>query len=417
MNCECCSVSGGEFMRLHIHTLGDFDITYGENSILKKSSRSYRLFKLFKYFITFRGRKLLPETIIESLWENNESCDPKSVLRTQIFRLRQILSKIPMQEIDKSRYFNISFSNGYYCFELGDMTILDTEEFEKYIGQGNSKKFDDINETIELYRKALSLYKGPYLLENSYETWLVPIRNHYSRLYLKTFFKLMEILKEKEEYLSIIELCEEAIIIEPYEEALHIYLIEAMLKTGQIKNAMSHYEYITSVLNNELGVKSSPGLKNIYRKIQSYYDEKSEAGIESIRTKLAEDFLDGALLCDSDYFRFLFNIGQRNSFRDGKMNFISLITIGCENTNEHSKEEINKYVKAMSNVLEKSLRKGDVYSFWNDTQILVMLHGAKEESLEKIETRIRKSFHSIAKTNNCNLGIEFLPLTSKQNIV
>jgi len=404
-------------MRLHIHTLGDFDITYGENSLLKKSSRSYKLFKLFKYFITFRGRKLLPETIIESLWEDNESCDPKSVLRTQIFRLRQILNKIPINEVDKSRYFDISFSNGYYCFELGDMAVLDIEEFEKYITQGNSRKFDCADETIELYRKAISLYKGPYLLENSYETWLVPIRNHYNRLYLKTFFKLIEILKDREEYINIIELCEEAIIIEPYEEALHIYLIEAMLKTGQIKNAMSHYEYVTSVLNNELGVKSSPGLKNIYRKIQSYYDEKSEAGIESIRTKLAEEFLDGALLCDSDYFRFLFNIEQRNSFRDGKMNFISLITISYENTNELSKEEINKYTKALSKVLEKSLRKGDVYSFWNDTQILVLLHGAKEDCLEKIETRIRKGFRSVSKTDNYNLGIEFLPLTSKQNIV
>lgn len=224
-------------------------------------------------------------------------------------------------------------------------------------------------------------------------------------------------LKEKEEHTNIIELCEEAIIIEPYEEALHIYLIEAMLKTGQIKNAMSHYEYITQLLNNEMGVKSSPGLKNIYRKIQSYYDEKSETGIESIRAKLGEEFLDGALLCDSDYFRFLFNIGQRNSYRDGKMNFISLITISCENTNDQYKEELNRYIKDMSSALEKSLRKGDVYSFWNDTQILVMLHGAKEDSLEKIETRIRKSFNNVSKINNCIVGIEFLPLTSKQNII
>jgi len=57
-------------MKLNIYTLGDFDITYGENSILKESGRSYKLFKLFKYLVTFRGRKLLPETIIESLWED-----------------------------------------------------------------------------------------------------------------------------------------------------------------------------------------------------------------------------------------------------------------------------------------------------------------------------------------------------------
>ncbi|HPW41272.1 MAG TPA: BTAD domain-containing putative transcriptional regulator [Bacillota bacterium] len=403
-------------MKLNIYTLGDFDITYGGNSILKESGRSYKLFKLFKYLVTFRGRKLLPETIIESLWEDYEYSDPKSVLRTQIFRLRQILNKINVKETEKSRYFNITFINGYYCFELGDMVFLDAEDFEKYIRQGDSKKYNSINETIELYRKAISLYKGPYLQENSYETWLVPIRNHYSRSYLKTLFKLVEILKEKEEYADIIEMCEEAIIIEPYEEALHIYLIEAMLKTGQIKNAMSHYEYITSLLNSELGVKNSPGLRNIYRKIKTYYDEKSEAVIESIRMKLTEDFNSGALLCDSDYFRFLFNIGQRNSLRDGKMNYISLITISSKNTIKHNKDEMKKRTKALSNILEKSLRKGDVYSFWNDTQILIMLNGAKEDSLGKIETRIRKGFCSIAETDNYSLDINFLPLTSKQNM-
>jgi len=66
--------------------------------------------------------------------------------------------------------------------------------------------------------------------------------------------------------------------------------------------------------------------------------------------------------------------------------------------------------------LEKSLRKGDVYSFWNDTQIIIMLNGAKEDSLEKIETRIRKGFRSIAETDNYSLDINFLPLIPKQNM-
>lgn len=404
-------------MRLNIHTLGDFDISFGEQSQLKESSRSYKLFKLFEYFITFRGRKLLPETIIENLWQDKESNDPKNVLRTQIFRLRQIMKKILPEDIDPAKYYEISFSNGYYTFELGELADLDIEEFEKSIEQGDSRKSENVEETIEFYSKALKLYKGPYLSENSYEAWLVPIRNHYSRLYLKTLFKLVEILKEKDEPIKIIELCEEAIIIEPYEEALHIYLIEAMLKTGQIRNAMSHYEYITSLLSKEMGVKSSPGLKNIYRKIQSYYDEKSESGIENIRAKLEESTFNGALLCDSDYFKFLFNIGKRNSQRDNTVDYMGLITINCDNRSMNSEEELKKIVKLMSTVLEKTLRKGDVYSYWNDTQILVMLHGAKEEYLGKIETRIKDNFYKLISAGNYRLSIEFTPLASQQNIV
>ncbi|MCQ1529368.1 MULTISPECIES: BTAD domain-containing putative transcriptional regulator [Lutispora] len=404
-------------MELYVHTLGDFDISFGGQSLLKESSRSYKLYKLFEYFITFRGRKLLPETIIENLWQGNESNDPKNVLRTQIFRLRQIFKKILPKDIDESKYFNISFSNGYYCFEIGELAILDVAEFEKYIRQGDSKKSENIDDAVKLYKKALKLYKGAYLSENSYEVWLVPIRNHYSRLYLKALFKLIEILKEKEEYIGIVELCEEAIIIEPYEEAIHIYLIEAMLKVGQINNAMSHYEYITSLLSKEMGIKSSPGLKNIYRKIQDYYDEKGETDIGNIKTRLEDSSLNGAMLCDTDYFKFLFNIQKRKELRDGKSDFISLITLRCDDKNRCDIEELKKRVRIMTGVLEKSLRKGDVFSFWNDTQIIILLHDAKENSLGEIETRIKKNFSGIVKPDSFKISIEFLPLTSEKNVV
>lgn len=405
-------------MELRIHTLGDFDISFEEQSILGDTNRSYKLIKLLEYFITFRGRKLLPETIIENLWSDNEYSDPKNVLRTQIFRLRQILKKTPAKDIDISQCFNISFSNGYYCFELGKQAVLDVEEFENYINQGDKVKENDIDEAIKLYKKALQLYKGPYLSENAYEVWLIPVRNHYRRLYLKTIFKLLEMYKEKEDYASIIEQCEEVIITEPYEEALHIYLIEAMLKIGQIKNAMSHYEYVTSLLNKEMGVKSTPALKSVYRKIQSYYDEKSETNIKSIVTKLEESSVDGALLCDSDYFRFLYNIEKRKSLREeGKSIIMSLITLDYQGKDKNKNDELTKIIKIMSGVLQKSLRKGDIYSFWNDTQILIMLNGAKEEGLEKIKTRIMRNFNNAAKTNICKINVEFLPVMEDRNII
>ena len=101
----------------------------------------------------------------------------------------------------------------------------------------------------------------------------------------------------------------------------------------------------------------------LYRKIKSYYDEKSEAGIENIRMKLTEDFNSGALLCDSDYFRFLFNIGQRNSLRDGKMNYISLITINCKNTNKQSNEEMKKRIKALCKRQYKRYQKRAYFGY------------------------------------------------------
>ena len=94
-------------MRLYIHTLGDFDISIEGRSLMENSSRSYKLIRLFEYFITFKGRKLLPETIIENLWQDSESDNPKNVLRTQIFRLRQTMKRIIPESLDMSKYYYI----------------------------------------------------------------------------------------------------------------------------------------------------------------------------------------------------------------------------------------------------------------------------------------------------------------------
>ena len=403
---------GDEYMVLYIKTLGDFDIQIGEESLLKETNRSYRLFKLFQYFITFRNKKLLPEAIIDTLWEDNESDNPKNMLRAQIFRLRQIIKKFLPEDADSSKYMNITFTNGYYTLEMGELAVIDIDEFENQIAKGDSYIFSDIEKAIESYKSALDIYRGIYLEENSYDVWLVPIRNYYRRLYLKTLFKLLDIYKEHDEQEKTIELCENSIIIEPNEETIHIYLMEAMLKLGQIKNAMSHFEYISSILEKEKGAKFSPGMRDINRKIQNYFAEKGEVDILNIKTKLEDESTSGPLLCDSDYFKFLFNIQKRKRVTEEK-DIICLITLNCNYICQL--DELSSFNKIMKEVLYKTLRKGDAFSFWNDTQILILLQEAKEIGLMNIEERVRKNVLSFTK-KPLNISIKFIPITSEQAV-
>lgn len=404
-------------MYLHIKTLGDFDICCGNESLLEETKRSYKLYRLLQYFITFRNKKLLPEVIIENLWQDQESNDPKNMLRTQIFRLRKMIKKYLPTDADESKYFCITFANGYYCFETGELVVLDFVQFEELINQAMEKENEDVDEAIKLYEEAFYLYRGPYLSVNSYEVWLVPIRNHYRRLYIKLLLKLIELYKQKDEYNKIIELCEKAIIIEPYEESIHICLMEAMLKLGQIKSAMSHYEYISSLLSKELGVKSSPGLKEIYKKIQSYYDEQGETDLNSIKNKLEEGPVEGALFCDLDYFKFLFNVEKRRSTRNENIGYMSLITLKGDNKDARKSDGLSKNTKVMLDVLEKTLRKGDVYTSWNDNQMIVMLTNAKKEGLKTIENRIKSYYYKVTKNYSDDISIKFTPLSSDNGFI
>ncbi len=68
---------------------------------------------------------------------------------------------------------------------------------------------------------------------------------------------MLELLSTNEAHEEILEVYEKAALIEPYDETLHLYSLQALIGLGETKSALNHYNYITSFLYKELGVKPS----------------------------------------------------------------------------------------------------------------------------------------------------------------
>lgn len=395
-------------MKLFINTLGEFDIKADGQSIFKQSSRTYKLFRLFEYFLTFRNKKLLPEAIIDNLLSDSDSDDPKNTLRTQIFRLRKVLKSFMPDDADESKYFSINFTNGYYCLEIGENTVVDVDEFENTIKKADADRDYNVEISVELYQKALKLYKGLYLSDNAYEVWLVPTRNYYHRLYLKTLYKLIDIYKECNEYDHIVSMCEEALLIEPYEESIHINLMEAMLKQGQQKAALNHYEYSRNLLEKELDSKPSAQFMELHNKIQNYTSIKEVLDINSVSKDLEDEGLFGAMQCNMESFKFLFNLQKRKSLRSDESDYLCILNIN-QNKNKSSKD--------ISNLLRNSLRKGDVFTFWSQNQVLLMLHDVRGDGLQKIENRIFNNLQKYTNLNRIDISMSFQPLLAERTML
>ena len=389
-------------MELYITTLGIFDVELDGSSLLKESSRSYKLNKLFQYFLTFRNNKILPDTIIENLWPESESFDPQNMLRAQIFRLRKMMKSSLPEDVDEKYYTSIVFTNGYYCLQVGDKVTIDVDEFENLIKQGDKERAIDINNSIIYYEKALDLYKGSYLEENSYEIWLVPMKNYYRNLYTKTLYKLLDILSEKEEYHKIIEVCNKAITYETHDENIHIYLMETMLKLGRIKDAVSHYEYTTFLFNTNINPNTRSALNDINKKIQNKLIEKSNTNLSNIKLKLDEELDQGPLFCDFDYFKLLFNMQKRKRNIEEEPGFITLVTLN-EDLNE---AELKQWENTLTQILRSSLRTGDVFTFWNKLQILILLENVQGNGLQIIEDRIKNKLITHSNDKNYDIKIK-----------
>jgi DNA-binding SARP family transcriptional activator len=403
---------------LNIITLGDFDICYQEQSLLTGIHRSYKLLELLQYFIAFRNRRMLPETIIDDLWPDGNFSDPKNVLRAQVHRLRKVLENIrTITKCQPERCLQLTYANGYYLFSVGVHCLVDTDVFEATIKCADSVAKEDKQAAIGLYRQALRLYKGQYLNGTTGNEWLFPLQNRYHRLFLQALYHLLELLDGSGLHDEVTEICEMATLIEPYETTLHLYFLRALIGLGDIQGALSHYNYITSLLYKELGVKPSAAMRALYRQIQGMTQDNDETNLILIEKKLTDDDdMAGAVSCDIDYFRFLYRLERRKSERMSTPSFLGLIT-----ASKHKKQLTDSMVEGVMNelmqVLELSLRRGDVFSLWNKTQILLLLTVRQYQDIDTITERLRSCFQEITRRAKVKLSIRFQPLSQERFVI
>ncbi len=395
-----------------IFTLGKFYISQNNSIITESSSRSKRMWEIFKFLLSNRGKSFFPENILEKIWPESDYADPSMVMRAQIFRLRQTFNN---KEAKISLVNNIVLSQGCYSWEDNVEYWLDVDELESLVNEAGLLVDKKPDEAIRLYRKAIALYKGQYLPELSFSEWIEPIRSYYHDIYLGCLLDLVSLLKARKNNLEIVKLCEQAIAIDYFEEIIHIRLIEALLAEGHITRARSHYNEVTSIFYREMGIKPSDHLKSLYRLVGSE-PGSFELDLLTIQEGLKGKESDGgAYYCDAELFRYFYNLERARVERNGQSVLLGLFTLTAPNYTLPDKNLLTEVMQNLQEVILDSLRKGDLVTRWNDAQLLMLLPGLNREQADIVIKRIENNFHKHYSLNGLTLHKKvesILPLDS-----
>jgi DNA-binding SARP family transcriptional activator len=74
---------------------------------------------------------------------------------------------------------------------------------------------------------AISLFKGDFLPKSSTELWAVPITTYYHNLFLNSVHEAVELLNNEARFDEIIEICQQAVAIDPFDEQLTLHDTDA----------------------------------------------------------------------------------------------------------------------------------------------------------------------------------------------
>lgn len=372
---------------IHINMLGDFSIEYNGAILQDSVNRSQKLWSVLSYLFIHRERDIPKSEFIDVFWSDESSTNPDGALKTLFSRIRTLLESVfgPNHNLILSQ-------RGSYSWNRAIPYRADITLFEECCIKAQNTALPG-DERIQLYRNALSLYKGGFLPKLSSEFWVIPIHTHYHEMYLSAVKDFSDLLDEAGEYEEIFDTCSKAATIDPYDEGIHIRLINSLMRRGKIKASIDHYEQATKLLYQNLGIHPSKNFQALYAAIMEE-EHDLQTDLEVIQGELRESAArSGAFNCSYGLFREIYRLEARRSARNNIPIHIALITVSFCDASRHSSRILNEVMEKLSKIISANLRQGDVVSRYSRAQYVLMLPSANYEDSCKITERIISSFY------------------------
>lgn len=370
---------------LKVNMLGEFTLSYGENTLDDRNTRSKKLWLLLEYLVTFREKEISQNDLIELLWPDEEIDNPVNALKTLLFRVRAAVEELGFAEGKDV----ITYRRGTYALNSDIPLEVDAEKFEHLLKQA---EFAPDAERLEFLLEATHLYKGDFLPKSALESWVVPISTYYHSRYIKAAHETLQLLRDKQRFEDIIALCQQAVVIDPYDEGFHYSLIKALVDTGAYQRAMQHYSYVKDLSFTQFGINLSPELTALYKEVVKT-SKSTELDLSVIKGSLTEEEeLGGAFFCEYEFFKSVYQLTARSAVRTGQSAYLCLLTTTDSNGNQPPQKMLNKNMDLLKESIDSALRKGDVFTRYSVSQFLIMLPSISYENAEMVMERVTRFF-------------------------
>lgn len=373
---------------LQVQMLGQFTLRYGDRTISDSDDRSRRVWSLLAYMLYNHGRSFAQEELIRLYWSNSEkSADPGNALKSIFHRIRTALDKL---QPGLGRLL-IRRKAGRYFWNNAMPLSLDIEDFEAHFHAAEAAGDDDVR--LAEYQAALALYAGDPLPRMTDEIWTIPIVAYYHSLYTRAAAGAIELLEKQERTAEAVALCRRAIHIEPYQEDLYEHLMRGLLRTGDMKGAMSVYEEMSEQLFAHFGVMPSETLRTLYRQATRTVNDRTLT-MDEVCSQLEEPAPHGgAMVCEYDFFKILYRFEARSIARNGHSANICLLSVSGKDGEMLARRSLDPAMNNLQVLVQNNLRRGDVIARCSISQYIILLPQANYENSRMVADRLVSAFY------------------------
>ena len=395
---------------VEIRMLGGCSVSCEGRRLDDNANRMKKVWLLLAYLVCNRRQHITPEQYLTVLQGagGETSTDPGGKLKAMFYRVRTMLSDVQGDGVDW-----IVRGESSYGWNRAVDVWLDVEEFEDLCRRGTATEDEALR--LSLYREALSLYGGDFLPKLTMEPWVMPLNAYYHQMYLTAVSRTLALLLERKEYTEAAELCEQAIAIEPYSEELYNAYMTALIALERRSDAVRAYEEMSEGLFSSFGVMPSDESRALYREAMREASMPAMDG-SAIREHLSEKSgKSGAMQCEYDFFKLVYQMQARSIARSGEVVHIALFSLHGYRGKDLPRRSLDLALNNLEELMLANLRQGDLVSRCSASQIVVMLPQANYENSCMVCQRLEKAFERKYPHSPAKIHFSVQPLEPREN--
>jgi DNA-binding SARP family transcriptional activator len=249
---------------LKVFTLGRFELLKDGQPIQSSRKIKQKPLSLLKALIAFGGREVKEEQIADILWPEADGDQAHSAFATALWRLRQLIGSEKAIGLHEGR----GSLNPRYCWvdSWAFERIFEHIEAEsKRTVENETRGSDKEGKDFQLIEKAINLYQGHFLVDESEKFWTTSYRERLRNKYLFLITRLGHYLQRIDQWEKAAESYQRALEVDNLAEEFYQHLMICYRHLGQHARAIEVYNRCRKMLASVLGIEPSPKTEAIHK--------------------------------------------------------------------------------------------------------------------------------------------------------
>ena len=370
---------------LHVRMLGGFSITWDGKEVVLGRNKSAKFIKVLQIVWLAGDRGISKGQLISRIYTDRELLTNLSnSINNLFYQMRKQMVKSGLPD-----YEYVVKKDSMFMIDEKTEIITDVALFIKAFGK--AERASDTEEKLKFYTEAFNLYLGELLPENAGEVQVITDSALLHKRYEKVINWLGHYYKEQKNYPKMYSIYDRAASIYPADD-WQAGQIDSLVCREMYKDAYDLYDKTVRYYKEELGIQPTEKLADCYNRMTDHLStgEKRLSDIQeemiSLRTERS-----GAYFCSYPGFVDCYHLLSRTMERSGQSIYVMLCTLTDYNGKPiANREKLKLRSDELKEIIRISLRFGDAYCKYSDSQYLILLTGSPYEGADVVAARIVK---------------------------